>query len=212
MVIDFHTHCFPDKLAGPALEKLSARSGGLKRWTDGTVDGIKRRMVEHCVDLSVVLHIATSPSQQRAVNDFAAEIDGGGIASFGSVHPDAPDAISEMERIKALGFRGVKFHPQYQEFAVDDPRVFHLYKKAAALGLITVFHAGNDLGFVDSPLASPAAMVRALQVFDGARWWRRIWAEPSAGSRCTNIWRGCRYTSIRPSATAASRCPRQSAS
>ncbi len=168
MVIDFHTHCFPERLAGPALDKLSARSGGLEKWTDGTADGIKRQMAESCVDAAVVLHIATSPSQQKAVNDFAAEINGGSLYSFGSVHPDAPDALEELERIAAMGLKGIKFHPQYQGFSVDEPRVYPLYRKAAKLGLIVSFHAGNDLGFLDSEMATPQAMARALPVFDGA--------------------------------------------
>ncbi len=168
MVIDFHTHCFPARIAGGALEKLARNAGALRRFTDGTLEGLKRHMAESRVDLAVVLNIATSPAQQRAVNDFAVSQAGDGIVPFGSVHPLAPDAAEELERIAAAGLRGVKFHPQFQRFAIDDPAVYPIYRKAAALGLITVFHTGLDLGFADSALASPAALARALPEFSGA--------------------------------------------
>lgn len=168
MVIDFHTHCFPARIAGSALDKLARNAGALRRFADGTLDGLKRHMAESRVDLAVVLNITTSPAQQRAVNDFAVSQAGEGIVPFGSVHPFAPDAAEELERIAAAGLKGVKFHPQFQDFAIDDPAVYRIYRKAASLGLVTVFHAGLDLGFEDSELASPEALARALPAFCGA--------------------------------------------
>ena len=72
MLIDFHTHCFPDKIAVKAIEKLSDASGGLKPYTDGTLSGLERSMQQGNVDMSVVLSIATNAHQQKSVNDFAA--------------------------------------------------------------------------------------------------------------------------------------------
>ena len=101
MTIDFHTHCFPDTLAVKAVSRLSAVSGGLTPYTDGTLAGLRRSMVEEGVPASVIQHIATNPAQQKKVNDFAASIQNGvDIYSFGSVHPDAPNALEELERIK----------------------------------------------------------------------------------------------------------------
>jgi predicted TIM-barrel fold metal-dependent hydrolase len=168
MVIYFHTHCFPERIARSALDKLGRNAGSLEYCTDGTLGGLRRHMAECGVDIAVVLNIATSPAQQRAVNDFAIFQAGPGILPFGSGHPFAPDALDELERIAALGLKGVKFHPQFQGFAVDDEAVFPVYRKAASLGLVTVFHAGLDLGFADSPAASPEALARALPEFGGA--------------------------------------------
>ena len=166
MLIDFHTHAFPDAIAPKAMAKLSHVSGGMMPSTDGTEAGLRASMHRGGVDLSVMLSIATNAHQMRSVNDFAAALNGKeGIVAFGSVFPFAPDALDELDRIKALGLKGVKLHPDYQGFSVDDERLFPLYKKISALGLITVFHAGQDYGFPPPYGASPDKMLRALRVF-----------------------------------------------
>lgn len=166
MLIDFHTHCFPDKIAKAAIEKLSFASGGLIPYTDGTVSGLKTSMENSKTDISVVLNIATNATQQKNVNDFAAKINKEeGIVAFGSVFPDAPDALLELERIKALGLKGVKLHPDYQHFFVDDEKMKPIYKKISSLGLITIFHAGFDYGFPPPYGCTPGRMIKALSWF-----------------------------------------------
>lgn len=167
MLIDFHTHCFPDPIAPKAIEKLADASGGLQPYTDGTVAGLRRSMAEGGVDASVVMNIATNPHQQQKVNDFAAAIQNGrDIFCFGSVHPNAPDALEELERIKELGLKGVKLHPDYQGFRVDEPRMKPLYRKISSLGLVTLFHAGLDYGFAPPYGGMPQEMATALTWFD----------------------------------------------
>lgn len=167
MLIDFHTHAFPEKIADRAIEKLSFISGGLQPYTDGTVIGLKESMKKSGVDVSVVLSIATNAHQQKSVNDFAASINNEkDIFAFGSVFPFSEDAFCELERIKEMGLKGVKLHPDYQGFDVDDERLKPLYKKISQLGLITVFHAGFDYGFAPPYRATPEKMARALEWFD----------------------------------------------
>ena len=166
MLIDFHAHCFPEKIALRAVEKLSFASGGLHPNTDGTVRGLQELMAKTGVDKAVVLNIATNATQQKNVNDFAASINGGNLISFGSVFPDSEDCLEELERIKALGLKGIKFHPDYQGFNVDDEKMKPIYKKIGQLGLITVFHAGFDYGFPPPYGATPDKMERALKWFE----------------------------------------------
>ena len=124
MIIDFHTHAFPETLAERVMSKLSYEGGGLVPQTDGTAESLKKEMLSDGVDISVVLSIATNPKQQTNVNNFAAEInDEKSIFAFGSVHPDAENALEELERIKAMGMKGVKFHPEYQNFFADDEKM-----------------------------------------------------------------------------------------
>ena len=167
MLIDFHTHAFPDGLAQRAVDKLSAVSGGLAPQTDGTLESLKARMDEDGVDISVVLSIATNPKQMHNVNDFAARIDQDPrIVAFGSVHPEAPDALEELERIADMGLKGVKLHPEYQNFYVDEERMKPIYRKISELGLVTLFHAGEDYGYPPPYHATPERLIAALRWFD----------------------------------------------
>ena len=167
MIIDFHTHAFPKAIAKRAIDKLSFDSGGLCPQTDGTLESLKSEMKEDGIDASVVLSIATNPHQQTKVNDFALSInDEKEIFAFGSVHPDAEDALDELERIKAMGLKGVKFHPDYQGFFADDEKMKPIYKKISSLGLITVFHAGYDYGFFPPYHGMPQNIAGALKWLD----------------------------------------------
>ncbi|MDR3314195.1 MAG: amidohydrolase family protein [Oscillospiraceae bacterium] len=169
MIIDFHTHCFAEKIAARAVGQLAPVSGARAPYYDGTAAGLLGVMEAEGVDLAVVLNIATNPRQQRAVNDFALSLLGHPrLVGFGSVHPDAPDALEELQRLRAAGVKGIKLHPDYQGFFADDPRVFPIYREAARLGLITVFHAGVDIGLPDPVHCTPAALAAALPQFEGA--------------------------------------------
>ncbi len=163
MLIDFHTHAFPEKIAEKAISKLSFVSGGLEPYTDGTMRGLKKSMQVSSVDVSVVMNIATNAAQQKNVNDFAAFVNNGeDIFAFGSVFPDSADALCELERIKDMGLLGVKLHPDYQGFFVDDEKMKPIYKKISQLGLVVLFHAGFDYGFAPPYGATPDRMARAL--------------------------------------------------
>ena len=167
MLIDFHTHAFPPKLAERALGKLSYDVGGLVPQTEGTLESLKAQMDTDGVDLSVVLSIATNPHQMHKVNDYAFEMDRDErIVAFGSVHPDAPDALEELERIKAAGLKGVKLHPEFQGFYADDEKLKPIYRRISELGLSTLFHAGEDYGYAPPYHAMPEHLLKALRWFD----------------------------------------------
>ena len=165
MLIDFHTHAFPERIAQRAVMSLSHGCGGVIPETDGTLSGLKDEMDKGGVDISVVLSIATNPKQQTNVNNFAIEINRDErIVAFGSVHPDAPDALEELERIRDAGLKGVKFHPEYQNFYANDEKMKPIYRKISQLGLITTFHSGHDNGF------APPYHAMAEHLLGAKRW------------------------------------------
>ena len=164
MLIDFHTHAFPDFLASRAMASLSHAAGGLKPQTEGTVASLKEQLKKDGVDRAVVLSIATNPTQQKKVNDFAIELNRDPeLYAFGSVHPDAPDALEELDRLHEAGIRGIKLHPEYQGFYADEEKLKPIYQKTSRLGLITLFHAGQDLGFLPPYHAMPEHLLGALK-------------------------------------------------
>ena len=165
MIIDMHTHSFPEKLAASTLEKPSAASH-TRPFTNGTPGGLQASMREAGVGLSVVLPVATSPRQVEHVNDASARLnetaEETGLLSFGCMHPDYEGWREELARVKALGMKGIKLHPVYQGADLDDPRYLRILDRAGELGLVVVTHAGLDVGFPGVVRCSPEMVRRAV--------------------------------------------------
>ena len=153
-IIDFHTHCFPDKIAHNAISAL-ASAAHLEPAYYGKTTELAASMKETDIFRSVVLSIATNPAQTPKVNDFAISINQGRFIAAGSVHPEFEDYKGEIDRLKANGIKILKFHPEYQQFHVDEERMLPIYEYAAKSGLLMVFHAGGDLGFEPPFHSSP---------------------------------------------------------
>ena len=168
MVVDFHVHCFPDALAARALAALS-QSSGIVPATDGTVDGLKQSMQRAAIDYSVIQPIATKPGQTQKANTWAASIQNHQILSFGTLHPKLETWREEARRIKSLGLRGVKFHPDYQDFFVDDEAVMPIYERLAELDLVILFHAGIDIGVQPPCHCPPNRLAKVVKRLGGAR-------------------------------------------
>ena len=169
MIIDMHTHCFPDPLAKKAMPMLAMRSGNPYPAFDGTASGLRESVTSGGADKAAVLNIATNAHQQTKVNDFAISLLGDDVLiPFGSVHFESPDALSELDRLHDAGIKGIKLHPDYQGFFADDERMFPIYEKIGSLGMITVFHAGVDIGVPDPVHCTPQMLKKILPRFGGA--------------------------------------------
>ena len=157
MVIDFHTHAFPDKIAKKTIDYLSGKSGTLP-FSDGTVEGLLSEMRRAGADLSVQLPVLTSPKQFDTVNGFAKEMnlrfEGASprIVSFAGIHPDSEGIEEKMRWIKDQGFSGVKIHPDYQGVYIDDDRYVRILSSAKENDLIVITHAGVDAGYRECPV------------------------------------------------------------
>ncbi|HEY1406982.1 MAG TPA: amidohydrolase family protein, partial [Spirochaetota bacterium] len=160
MIIDVHTHAFPDEIAPRALEALTKNSGDYKPVIGGTIDILLASMNEAGVDRSFVANIATKPEQSRAILSWSKKIASERIIPLGSVHPKSMNWEEEIDAIADSGLPGVKFHPHYQSFNVDDSRIYPLYEKLASRNLFALFHAGYDIAFPGAEEASPDRFVR----------------------------------------------------
>lgn len=163
MIIDFHTHIFPDKIAARSIEALSKVSG-VKAATDGTLNGLLSSMDKSGVDISVIMPVVTKTAQFETVNTFAAQVNEqyrGRLLSFGGIHPDSEDYKSELKRIKELGLPGIKLHPDYQGVMIDDVRYMNIIEYADALGLVILVHAGIDIGLPE-PVHCPPDKARKV--------------------------------------------------
>lgn len=173
MVIDFHTHAFPEKIAAKTLAVLLGNVHAVEgidhdAFTDGTMSGIKKSMKANGVDYSLVLPIATTTTQSTSINRFAKENTGkDGIISFGSLHPMQEDWEAVLEGIKDTGLLGIKLHPEYQQFYIDSPDGIKILKKCEELGLLVILHAGADIGIEPPVHCSPKRLCNALQYVSG---------------------------------------------
>ena len=152
MIIDFHTHIFPDKIAKKTIDFLSEK-GGIPPFSDGSTAGLLDRMSEAGVDLSVTLPVMTNPAQFDSINRFAAEINTTfadkekRLISFAGIHPLCEDLEGKIEWISEQGFLGIKIHPDYQDTYIDDERYVRILKAAKKHDLIVVTHSGVDGGY-----------------------------------------------------------------
>lgn len=163
-VIDFHTHAFPDKIAGKTIEMLSQRAG-IPAHSDGTAEGLRTALIKAGISLGVVLPVVTRAEQFDSVTRFAVQIneEGNRLLSFGGIHPDAPEYRKELKRLAALGFRGIKIHPDYQGVYFDDIRYMRIVEYASELGFIVLTHAGIDIGIPEPVRCTPERVRRVLR-------------------------------------------------
>ena len=163
-IIDFHTHAFPDAIAGKTIEMLS-KKGGIRAYTDGTVTGLRNVLSEAGISLGVVLPVVTKAEQFASVTRFAQQIneEGRGLLSFGGIHPDSPDYRKELKALADAGFHGIKIHPDYQGVFFDDIRYMRIIEYASELGLIIITHAGVDIGFPDTVRCTPKRALKVLR-------------------------------------------------
>lgn len=167
MVIDFHTHTFPDKIAERTITLLVER-GGIQPYRKGTLGALTEMMERDHIDCSVVLPVATSPKQENTINRLSAELNGKNNVFFaGAIHPDCADVEATLDYIKSIGLFGIKLHPDYQGVDFDDERYIHIINEAAKRGLYTVTHAGVDVAYRDHVHCMPDMILRVLERLAG---------------------------------------------
>ena len=193
--IDFHTHIFPDKIAKLAMDSLAADSGTYRPCTDGTLKGLIDSMQRADISTSVVANIATKPAQMFPILEYCTEIRSSSIHPLVSFHPsNSPEEVEEMlGQAQREKIRGVKLHPQRQNFNIDDKWMYGFYELIASCGLFVVFHSGFDMAF---PGNTQADVERIRKIAD---WFRDLtivcthvggwkqWERIGGLSRCANV-------------------------
>ena len=172
--IDIHTHAFPDNIAARAMEKLQAMTDW-RAVGDGTVGGLLESMDRADVDISAICAVATKPGQVRGILKWQKKIikeHAHRLVPLCSVHPHDKNPENWIQRIVGEGVIGIKLHPMYQDFCIDDERIWCIYQSIAEHGLLLELHCGKDIGFPNDPIpdrASPQRIARVLRRFKGLR-------------------------------------------
>ena len=166
MIIDAHTHAFEDRLAAKAIPFLE-QEGHIQAYADGRVAGLLASMDRAGIARAIVCPIATKPSHFDGIRRWAREVRAAQprLEMLLSIHPDDPDAVAHADETAAEGFKGVKMHPYYQHFTLDDERMFPLYERLAARGLFAVFHCGFDIAYPPERICDPVRIRRVIDTF-----------------------------------------------
>ena len=162
--IDFHVHAFPDALAQRAIPHLE-READVTACLDGKLSSVLRSMDRSGIEHAVVSSIATRPSQFESILSWSRGIASRRIIPFASFHPDDPAAIEQIGRIHEAGLKGVKLHPYYQDFVLDEARMMPLYDAMCRRGLICLVHTGFDIAFARKRIADPQRICRVVEAF-----------------------------------------------
>jgi predicted TIM-barrel fold metal-dependent hydrolase len=168
MIIDFHTHCFADDIVERAMGSLTKISGYVP-FSDGSVEGLIQSMDISKVDMSIVQPIATKKSQTKIINDWAMSIRSDRVDTFGTIHHEYENWEQEIDRLYQNGVKGIKFHPDYQGFFVDDKKMYPIYEKVASLKMVALFHCGIDVAFPDVVRCTPNRLKKVLLDIKGLK-------------------------------------------
>ena len=162
-LIDIHTHIYPDEIARKATDSIRNfyQIGGANN-TDGTVRMLLDRGGQAGISQYVILPVAIRPDRVQGINNFihekAQEYDC--MIPFGTVHAAMEGMAEEVERIFAMGMKGIKLHPDSSQFAIDDPRLFPMYE--AIEGKIPILLHMGDRRY---DYSHPARLRRVLDLF-----------------------------------------------
>lgn len=166
MIIDVHTHVYPEKIVKRAVAKLESASG-VQAKTDGAKSGLISSMKEAGIDYSLLLPVATSVKQVDKINVEAAKTNETavetGLLSFGGIHPDTENYKEVLKQIKSYGLKGIKLHPDYQNTFFEDIRYKRIVEKATELGLYIMVHAGEDIGMPEPIHCRPEHVLSVLE-------------------------------------------------
>lgn len=162
-IIDAHCHIYPDKIAEKAAAATCDFYEGLGSTLNGTVSTLSKEAkiagIKHCV----VQSVATTPKQVSSINHFIAKSvaeSNGEFTGLGTLHPDSEDIEADVEEIISLGLRGVKLHPDIQQFKIDDYRMLKIYELCEGK-LPLLIHTGDHR----YDLSNPNRMMPILEIY-----------------------------------------------
>jgi predicted TIM-barrel fold metal-dependent hydrolase len=161
MVIDCHAHIYPDKIAAKAVVSIGDFYK-LSMICDGTVEGLMESGQRGGIGTFIVFSAAGTPEQVGNINNYISAVCGEHreLIGFGTLHRDMKHAEDEIERLIGLGLRGIKLHPDMQQFNIDDKPMMDMYAILEGR-LPIVFHTGD----YRYSFSHPSRLARVLDNF-----------------------------------------------
>lgn len=144
-ICDAHTHIFPEKIAEKAVTSI----GNFYNLHMDCNSGSANALVESGSNIGVkhylVCSTATVPTQVESINNFIIEECKlhPEFVGFGTLHPDYENIEEEVERCINAGLKGIKLHPDFQQFYIDDDKAYRIYE-AIEGRLPVLIHMGDS--------------------------------------------------------------------
>ena len=145
-IIDAHCHVYPDKIAAKAVEGIG-KFYDLSMYYDGRYSTLIDFGGKIGVKHYVIFSVATTPHQVHSINTFIADTvreSGGLMTGLGALHPDSETVEEDIEEIISLGLKGVKMHPDFQKFCIDDKKCYKIYEMCQKHNLPVLLHTGDS--------------------------------------------------------------------
>ncbi len=146
------------------MSDLSDRTD-IPHYTDGSLESLLKSMKKAGIAMSLVSRITTQPERVTSVNSWLHESIQDGIQPMAAIHPELHNLEDYISTLKTSGFKGIKLHPDYQGFFVDDRKMYPVYEAAQALQLPILFHAGLDRGLPPPVHSTPKRLRNVHQQF-----------------------------------------------
>jgi len=161
-LIDIHTHIYPEAIAQKAAASIREFYDLDTHEMDGTAATLLERGAQAGIDRFLILPVAMRPDRTRHINDFILEklAQQPRFLGFGTIHAAMENLTDEVEYVMAKGLRGLKMHPDSQQFAIDDPRLFPAYESVS--GKIPVMLHMGDKRY---DFSHPARLKKVLKQF-----------------------------------------------
>ena len=146
-IINAHAHIYPEKIAAKATDTIGIFYDIKMEMPAGTADRLIADGSSAGVTRYVVHSVATTAHQVRSINEFIKrECEAHPeFIGFITLHQDLTDEeiLFEVDFALANGFKGIKLHPDFQKFNIDDESAERFYR-AADGKLPILFHIGDD--------------------------------------------------------------------
>ncbi|MDR0840043.1 MAG: amidohydrolase family protein [Christensenellaceae bacterium] len=165
-IIDAHTHIFPAAIARRATAAIGTFYD-LKMQCLGSTAALLNSGAKIGVKKYLVCSVATRPEQAESINSFIyGECKAhDALIGFATLHPAMECPQAEIERCLKMGMRGIKLHPDFQQFNIDSPRALALYKLIAQYDLPILMHMGD----AQKDYSTPARLRRATDAAPDTR-------------------------------------------
>lgn len=144
-IINSHVHVYPDKIASKAALSIG-RFYNAPIIHNGTIEELLKEGRESNISKFLIHSVATTTHQVYSINNFIKEqLDSHSeFIGFMALHPSLSEneIIDEVDRCISLGFKGVKLHPDCQNFYIDDEDAEKIYRIVAGK-LPILIHMGD---------------------------------------------------------------------